>query len=145
MRHGESVFIQGVVKGGQVFPILEHRKEVLFQLTLNQGLRKRFLLMVCPCGGLVTLSSGSSAQGESRAFKRRIVSLKSPSRVRSGNQGVVWSNSWEKYFPNEESLFCPLCKSIIFYLSGPPNIRLLVTPLFNVVGLYYAHNNLFTM
>ena len=53
---------------------------------------------------LYLCSSGSNAQGESRAREARRVSSKSPSRVRDRDEGVAGTNKPEKWFPNEGTL-----------------------------------------
>ena len=64
--------------------------KVCFQQTHNQGLRQ-YLLTV----SLYLCSTGSNAQGESRAREGRSVSSKSPSRVRDGDEGVAGRNGRE--------------------------------------------------
>ena len=59
--------------------------------------------------------SGSNARGESRALEGRPISLKCPSRIQDGNEGVAGRNWREKCFPNEGSLICPPGKSMSFH------------------------------
>ena len=59
--------------------------------------------------------SGSNARGESRALEGRPISLKCPSRIQDGNEGVAGRNWREKCFPNEGSLICPPGKLKIFH------------------------------
>ena len=48
------------------------------------------------------------------ALEGRLVSSKSPSRVRDGDEGAAGRNAREQCFPDEGSLICPPGKSMIF-------------------------------
>ena len=76
----------------------------------------------CPC------FSGSNTWCESRGLEGHHVSSKSPSRILDAEGGVAGRNGRDRRFPDGGSLICPPDKSMIFYLSGPPNTWLLATP-----------------
>ena len=76
----------------------------------------------------ILCSSGSNAQGKSRTLKGHGVSLKKPFK----GLRQTWRSYWEErkiaLFPWRGSLNYPPGKSMIFYLSGPPNIWLIRPP-----------------
>ena len=62
----------------------------------------------------------------------RCVISKRSSRVWGRDKGVARRNGRWKCFPDEDSKICPRGKSMIFYLSGLPNIWLHATPLLTI-------------
>ena len=66
--------------------------------TIFKGQNGLYDVLVCFFKALLC-SSGSNVRGESRALEGHCVSLKSPSRVRDGDEGVAGRNGREKYFP----------------------------------------------
>ena len=66
---------------------------------------------------LFLCSSGSNAWGKSRALEGRLVSSKSPSRVREGDEGVARRNKIV-VLPSEGSLISTQGKSMIFYIKA---------------------------
>ena len=80
-----------------------------FLQTHNQGLRQLLLTVSWDAAHLTVslylCSSGSNAQGESRAREGRHVSSKSPSRVRDGDKGVAGKNGREKRLLDEGQIY----------------------------------------
>ena len=79
---------------------------------------------------LYLFSSGTNAQGKSRALEGRRVSSKSPSRVRDGDKGVPGRNGRDQYFPRQEVIDLPSrqINDFDFLQKGNKKIELLSRP-----------------